>query len=144
VRRTAAKLAPRAEAKGLALEVDAPADLPAVLADVDRVEQVLVNLLDNAIKYSLPGHTILVRLVAGQAKLVMVLVQDQGIGIPAGELTRIGERFYRTDKARTRVEGGSGLGLAIASALVEAHGGQLGLESEEGQGTTVTFTLPTA
>jgi signal transduction histidine kinase len=144
VRGTAAKLAHRAEAKGLALEVDAPANLPPVLADADRVEQVLVNLLDNAVKYSLPGHAIRLRLSQGQDRLVLVQVQDEGIGIPADELARIGERFYRTDKARSRSEGGSGLGLAIARALVEAHGGRLWLESEEGQGTAVTFTLPAA
>jgi signal transduction histidine kinase len=144
VRGTAAKLAHRAEAKGLTLEVDAPADLPPVLVDVDRIEQVLVNLLDNAIKYSPPGCTVRIRLALDQDGLVRVQVQDDGIGIPADELARIGERFYRTDKARSRAEGGSGLGLAIARALVEAHGGQLRLESQEGQGTAVTFTVPAA
>ena len=79
-----------------------------------------------------------------QGQQVRVEVQDQGIGIPAEELPRIGERFYRADRARSRAEGGSGLGLAIAQALVQAHGGHLSLESEEGQGTLATFTLPTA
>mgnify|MGYP001025910060 CR=1 FL=1 len=141
-RGTVAKLSHRAEEKSLAMEVYAPVDLPLVLIDADRVEQVLVNLLDNAIKYSQPEHTVRVRLVPDEEDLVRVQVQDEGIGIPAGELARIGERFYRTDRARSRVEGGSGLGLAIARALVEAHGGRLWLESEEGHGTTLTFTLP--
>ena len=69
-------------------------------------------------------------------------VCDQGMGIPAGESHHIGQRFYRADKARSRAEGGSGLGLAIAQALVRAHGGRLWLESQEGQGTVVSFTLP--
>jgi two-component system sensor histidine kinase VicK len=69
-------------------------------------------------------------------------VRDEGIGIPAEELTRIGERFYRADRARSRAGGGSGLGLAIAQALVVAHGGELRLESQEDKGTVVTFTLP--
>jgi signal transduction histidine kinase len=71
-------------------------------------------------------------------------VRDQGIGIPAQELPHVGQRFYRADKARSRAEGGSGLGLAIAQALVQAHGGRLWLESQEGQGTEVSFTLPPA
>jgi two-component system sensor histidine kinase VicK len=111
-------------------------------ADPDRVEQILVNLLDNAIKYSLPGGTIVVEVGDRQPDQVQVQVRDEGIGIPAGELDRIGERFYRADKARSRAEGGSGLGLAIARALVQAHGGSLWLDSREGSGTVVAFTLP--
>ncbi len=140
---TARKLIPQAEARGLSLQVEAGPHTPLALADPDRIEQVLVNLLDNAVKYSRPGGVITVRVDGRPQGVAQVQVQDQGIGIPAAELPRIGERFYRADKARTRAEGGSGLGLAIARALVEAHGGRLWLESEEGQGTTVTFTLPT-
>lgn len=110
-----------------------------VRADPDRVTQVMVNLLDNALNYSKgPVKVSLCR----QGESALVQVRDEGIGIPAAELARIGQRFYRTDKARSRSHGGSGLGLAIARALVEAHGGQFWLESTEGVGTTVSFTLP--
>ncbi len=141
---TAQQLSPQADAKDLVLQVQSSPGTPLALADRDRVQQVLVNLLDNAIKYSRPGGTVIVRVDSPGAQGVRVRVEDRGIGIPAEELPRIGERFYRADRARSRAQGGSGLGLAIARALVEAHGGQLSLESVEGEGTTVTFTLPPA
>jgi signal transduction histidine kinase len=140
---TVRKLAPQAEARSLVLQVDVNSNVPRVQADADRIEQVLINLLDNAVKYSQPGGTVTVRVLGGKGRSVQVQVQDEGIGIPAEELARIGERFYRADRARSRAEGGSGLGLAIARVLVEAHGGQLWLESEEGRGTLVSFILPT-
>jgi signal transduction histidine kinase len=109
------------------------------------VEQVLLNLLDNSVKYSRLGGTVTVSVQHDAPdQLVRVQVRDQGIGIPADDLPRIGERFYRADRARSRAEGGSGLGLAIAQALVQAHGGELNVESHEDEGTIVTFTLPTA
>jgi signal transduction histidine kinase len=141
---TVGQLVPQAENRQVRLEVEASRDIPYVRVDRDRIEQVLVNLLDNAIKYSRPGGKIIINLAEVERSQVKVSVQDEGIGISAGELARIGERFYRADKARSRAEGGSGLGLAIARSLVEAHGGQLWLESEEGQGTVVNFTLPQA
>jgi signal transduction histidine kinase len=141
---TAAKLEPQADTRQVALRVEANTRAPFAWADPDRIEQVLVNLLDNAIKYSHPGSTVTIRIDDGSDGMARVQVQDKGIGIPAEDLPRIGERFYRADKARSRTEGGSGLGLAIAQALVEIHGGHLDLESEEGQGTRVTFTLPPA
>jgi signal transduction histidine kinase len=113
-----------------------------VWIDPDRIEQVLVNLLDNAIKYSRPGGAVTVKVSAEHDQTVLVRVCDDGIGIPAQDLPYVGRRFYRADKARSRTEGGSGLGLAIAHALVQAHGGRLWLESREGQGTAVSFTLP--
>ena len=141
-RSTVRKLTPQAEARGLSLAVEADPHAPPIPADADRVEQVLLNLLDNAIKYSRPGGTVTVRVASGADGTARVQVRDEGIGIPAADLPRIGERFYRADKARSRAEGGSGLGLAIARALVEAHGGRLWVESQEGQGTIVTFVLP--
>ncbi len=136
------RLAHRAEAREVVLKVEIDPDTPLAWADPDRIEQVLVNLLDNAIKFSRPGGEVTVKVTAGPDQSALVQVRDQGIGIPAAELPRIGQRFYRTDKARSRTEGGSGLGLAIAQALVSAHGGRLWLESQEGQGTVVSFTLP--
>jgi signal transduction histidine kinase len=149
---TAGRLAPQAEARGLVLRVEAAPNCPPAWADPDRIEQVLVNLLDNALKYSHPGGTVTVRVSAGPVapaepqsdRSVQVQVLDEGVGIPLEELDRIGRRFYRADKARSRSEGGSGLGLAIARALVEAHGGRLWLESRESHGTVATFTLPSS
>jgi signal transduction histidine kinase len=111
-----------------------------VRGDADRIAQVLVNLLDNALKYS--SEAVTVRALRDPEGFVRVQVQDQGIGIPEDELTHVGRRFYRADKARSRAQGGSGLGLAIAIALIEAQGGRLWLESKSGEGTTATFTLP--
>jgi signal transduction histidine kinase len=141
VRSTVARMAAQAEAKDLAVRVEVRSKQPA-LADPDRIEQVLLNLLDNAYKYSPPGGSVSVGVVGEPGEGVRVQVRDQGIGIPAEDLARVGERFYRADRARSRAEGGSGLGVAIARALVEAHGGRLWLESREGQGTLVAFTLP--
>ncbi len=143
-REMANRLAPQAAARQVALGVDANSERLIALADHDRVEQVLVNLLDNAVKYSRPGGTVTVAVSDTTEQMLAVQVRDEGIGIPAADLPRIGERFYRSDRARSRALGGSGLGLAIALALVEAHGGRLWLESTEGQGTVVTFTLPKA
>jgi signal transduction histidine kinase len=148
-RTTARRLEPKAEAREVTLRIPDAPDLPLVWADADRVAQVLVNLLDNAVKYSHPGGVVTVRLsAADDGTFVRTEVRDEGIGIPTGDLPQIGQRFYRADKARARdrrdVQSGSGLGLSIARALVEAHGGRLTLESEEGTGTTVRFTLPVA
>ncbi len=142
IQATVAQLTPQAEARQLLLQVEANPTCPSVSVDPDRIEQVLVNLLDNAIKYSRPGGQVTISLDGGPDQPVLVQVQDEGIGIPAEALARIGQRFYRADKARSRTGGGSGLGLAIARSLVEAHGGRLWVESQEGQGTVVSFTLP--
>ncbi|MGD8791247.1 MAG: ATP-binding protein [Anaerolineae bacterium] len=130
-----------AEARDMVLRFEAGAGEAVALVDADRIEQVLVNLLDNALKYSRQGGTVTVAVDGTQRGEIQVRVQDEGIGIPAADLPRIGERFYRAAKDRSRARGGSGLGLAIARALVKAHGGRLWLESQEGRGTTVTFTL---
>lgn len=136
------RLTPLADVHEIALTTTLPADLPRVHADPDRVAQILGNLLDNAIKYSRPGGEVNVRAWPEPDGPVWIEVEDHGLGIPAEALPRLGERFYRTDKARARAQGGSGLGLAIAQALIEAHGGRLWLASEEDGGTVASFTLP--
>lgn len=111
-----------------------------VEADADRVRQVVVNLLDNALKYS--KTCVEITLGRDESGGAAVRIHDHGMGIPAADLPHIGRRFYRTDRARSRSQGGSGLGIAIAQALVEAHGGGLWIESKEGIGTTACFRLP--
>jgi signal transduction histidine kinase len=111
--------------------------------DRDRIAQVVFNLLDNAVKYSPPDSTVAVSVNRGQSPgELIVQIRDNGIGISSKDLPYLGERFYRADKARSRAFGGSGLGLAIARSLVQVQGGRLWIESQEGAGTSVSFTLP--
>jgi two-component system phosphate regulon sensor histidine kinase PhoR len=110
-------------------------------ADPQACDQILSNLLDNAIKYSEPGGSITVR-VGGDDRRVRVDVSDTGVGIPERDLGRIFERFYRVDKARSRSQGGTGLGLAIVKHLVQSMGGEIRVESQLGRGSTFSFTLP--
>lgn len=131
-----------AERGGLTLAVTAAEGLPPVIADRDRVEQVLANLIGNALKFTPPGGRIELRL-AREGEMVRTAVVDTGVGIPLEDQPRIFERFYRVDKARSRALGGTGLGLSIARQIVEAHGGEITLTSVPGQGTEVAFTLPT-
>jgi two-component system phosphate regulon sensor histidine kinase PhoR len=135
-------IGPRAARSGVTVTANTPAEVPAVAADRDRLVQVLINLVDNAVKYTPEGGTVTVITRSGGDGTVEIAVADTGIGIPAADLPRITERFYRVDKARSRELGGTGLGLAIVKHLVLAHGGELRIESQEQQGTTVRFTLP--
>ena len=113
-----------------------------VRADRDRLSQILVNLVDNAVKYTPKGGTVSFLAAATDDHQIRIAVRDTGQGIPPNDLPRITERFYRVDKARARVEGGTGLGLAIVKHLVQLHGGTLHIESEYGKGTTIEFSLP--
>ncbi len=133
----------KADAGGVRLEARLPDHLPAVQADRDRLAQILINLVDNAVKYTPGGGRVTVEGAAGVG-LVEVAVADTGVGIPPADLPRITERFYRVDKARSRELGGTGLGLAIVKHLVAAHGGTLVIESRLGEGTRVRVTLPAA
>ena len=133
----------RAEEKGITPRQDVAAGLPEVYGDFDRLRRVLVNLLDNAIKYNEEGGTVELQAEAG-ADAVEIRVVDDGIGIPAEDLSRLTERFYRVDKSRSRNQGGTGLGLAIVKHILGAHDRELHVESTPGEGSTFSFTLPTA
>ena len=131
----------RAAEKDLRISVNAPERLPDIAGDRRRLAEVLQNLLDNAIQYTLPGGQIVLS-AATAGEEVVLTVSDTGIGIPQADQPRIFERFYRVDVARSREAGGTGLGLAIAKHLVEIHGGRLWVESEIGQGSRFHFSVP--
>jgi len=114
----------------------------AVRADRDRLVQILVNLVDNAVKFTPEGGMVRIEAGPGPERRVEVRVRDTGIGIPSTDLPRITERFYRVDKTRSQEVGGTGLGLAIVKHLVQGHGGELRIESALGRGTVASFTLP--
>jgi two-component system phosphate regulon sensor histidine kinase PhoR len=137
----------QAERAGLSLSVECAHDLPRVSADEPRIEQVLVNLIHNAVKFTPPGGDVILSAEASREAeagrgVVRFAVRDSGVGIPADEVPRIFERFYRVDKSRAG--GGTGLGLSISRHLVESHGGQIWAESREGEGSTFYFTLQNA
>ena len=139
------RMALQAERAHLSLRVDCEPDLPKVNMDLPRLEQVLVNLIHNAVKFTRPGGEIVLLAEAAngfvsEADAIRFAVRDTGIGIPEEEVPRIFERFYRVDKSRTG--SGTGLGLSIAKHIVEAHGGKIWAESVERRGSTFYFTIP--
>ena len=121
------------------MKLDIVSGLPSVFADGARMEQILVNLIHNAIKFTPPGGRITVSSGAETGKIT-VSVSDTGVGISEDDLPRVFERFYKADRARAG--GGTGLGLAIAKHVVEAHGGRIWVESVEGRGATFSFSIP--
>jgi two-component system phosphate regulon sensor histidine kinase PhoR len=133
------RLRPQAERAGLDLSISLPANLPLVSADAERIRIVLTNLIHNAVKFTPPGGKILVQAELSEGE-VIISVADTGVGIPAGDLDRIFERFYKADRARSG--GGTGLGLAIAKHTIQGHGGRIWAESTEGRGSTFHFSLP--
>ena len=141
VQETMEDLAPRAAARSMRLENGLSLDLLAQ-ADPDRLRQVLSNLIDNAVKFGRPSGLVKVSARGLDERWVELGVQDDGPGIPPEAKARVFERFYRVDKARSREQGGTGLGLAIVKHVVQAHGGDVRVESELGRGTTFYFTLP--
>jgi two-component system phosphate regulon sensor histidine kinase PhoR len=132
-----------AERQGLRIDLDLPDRVSPVRGDEDRLGQVLVNLLHNAVKFSPNGGAVVVGVREDPGE-VRVWVKDPGIGVPRADLARIFERFYKVDRARARGRGGTGLGLSIARHVVESHGGRIWAESEEGSGSTFIFTVPVA
>jgi len=153
IQTTVANLAVAAEAKGVRLTADwadepcrerSAERLPPVLADPDRLAQIMRNLLSNALRHTPEGGQITVRGTVEGPQAVRIVVADTGEGIPSGDLPHVFERFWRAERSRSRGRGGSGLGLAIARHLVQAHGGEMGVESEVGKGSRFWFTLPVA
>jgi two-component system phosphate regulon sensor histidine kinase PhoR len=161
IERSLERITTQAERKQLHLHFQPLIDPPMVLMDGDRIGQVLLNLLHNAVKFTSQGGTITVQIsLVGRegeeqeqndlpskhpgGQWVVLSVSDTGIGIPAQDLPRIFERFYKVDRSRNRNAGGTGLGLAIAKHLVEGHGGRLWATSTEGRGSTFSFSLPVA
>jgi len=152
-------LLPTAMKKGVTLELDAPADLPPVLGDAERLRQVFINLTDNAVKFTPSGGRVRLEarpsfeqpddepalvIVAPLRQVVEVRVSDTGIGIPESERQKVFDPFYQVDQSSTREYGGAGLGLAIVKRLVEAHQGSIHVEANEPNGATFVVWLPAA
>ncbi len=142
IRQTAARLLPQFESKRVTLLLDVPPALPRIWADEDRISQILVNLMGNALQYTPAGGQVAVS-AAQTGNMVTFSITDTGIGIPVEHLARLFTRFYRVDKSRSRAGGGSGIGLTIARHLVEAHGGEISAGSAgTGKGSAFRFTMP--
>lgn len=141
IREVLESLKPQIQARQVAVALRPEDSVPQATGDPDQIRQVFWNLLDNAVKYNVEGGRVDIGLGADGGWL-LVRVADTGIGIPAEELPRIFERFYRVDKARSRALGGTGLGLSIVKHIVEAHGGRVDVTSEVGKGSSFQFTLP--
>jgi signal transduction histidine kinase len=130
------------DSRNIRIQFDLPETLPILHFDPEAMQQVIDNLLDNAVKFSLPNSDIIVR-VEASATAVLIAVQDHGIGIAQNQLNQVFEQFYQVDGGRTRQFGGMGIGLALCRAFVEAHGGRIWAESAgEGQGSTFWCALP--
>ncbi|HPC02144.1 MAG TPA: ATP-binding protein [Syntrophales bacterium] len=134
----------KASAKSIAVERAISAELPAIRADRDRLSQIFLNILDNAVKFTPEGGKLRLRVSSDGQSALTVEIGDTGIGIPKDEIPRLGERFYRVDKTRSRELGGTGLGLSIVKHLLKLHRGEMRIESQQGRGTTVTLTFPVA
>jgi two-component system phosphate regulon sensor histidine kinase PhoR len=135
-----ALLEEKASAKGISIERDGLGKVSPVLADRGKLEQVMVNLLDNALKYT-PDNGAITISANEEDDMVAIMVSDTGIGIPPKDLPRIFERFYRVDTARSREQGGTGLGLAIVKHIIQQHGGSVAVESTPGKGSTFSVSL---
>jgi two-component system phosphate regulon sensor histidine kinase PhoR len=132
----------KAKEKNLKIDNIFPEDLSPIHADRDRLAQILMNILDNAVKYTPEGGHVAISAHEADKDYVVIQVMDTGIGIPKSEIPRLGERFYRVDKTRSRELGGTGLGLSIVKHLMKAHKGKIEIESKMGVGTTVSLYFP--
>jgi len=143
INRVTAAMQTQATAKGISISVNLPEELPLVNIDSQRINQVLYNLIDNAVAHTTKGDAITIT-ARQQDSWIEISISDTGEGIPSDDLPYIFERFYRVDKSRARTTGGTGLGLTIAKRLVEAHGGKIEVHSELGKGSRFSFTVPIA
>ncbi|NJN92858.1 MAG: HAMP domain-containing histidine kinase [Anaerolineales bacterium] len=130
------------EEKKLSIEIDIPVDFPEMVADQQKIDLIIVNLIHNAVKFTPAGGQIIFKARVTGENNATISVTNTGISIPKKELTRVFERFYQVEKSLTREHGGIGLGLSIAKGMVNVCGGEIYAESEEGESTTFTFTLP--
>ena len=130
-----------AKKQGHTINFASSKNIPDYMGDKDKLERVIINIISNSIKYTPDGGTIDVSLRYGYNELI-IKIKDNGIGIPQKDLSRIFERFYRVEKARTRKMGGTGLGLAIAKEIIEKHEGSIKINSEPDVGTEVIINLP--
>jgi two-component system phosphate regulon sensor histidine kinase PhoR len=133
-----------ARAKGICITNNCPDTVPKVMADQGQIEQVLLNLLDNAIKYTPDGGDVIVSAAMEAEGYVQITVSDTGMGIPSKDLPRIFERFYRVDEGRSREQGGTGLGLSIVKHIVQLHGGEITVSSKAGEGSSFKVVLKMA
>jgi len=134
----------RAQEQQASIHCDIPSDLPPVFVDADRIRQVLRNLVSNALRYTTTGGTIKIRVDSSPPGWVTICVSDTGSGIDPEDLPYVFDHFFKADKSRHRGYGGSGIGLAIVKQLVEAHGGEVWVESQPGEGSSFYFTVPIA
>jgi two-component sensor histidine kinase/GGDEF domain-containing protein len=135
---------PQVDGKSIKLQVEVPPEGPAIYGDREKVEQILTNLVGNALKFTPEGGEIVISVKPydGDGNMMAIAVKDSGIGIPSDQLDKIFEKFHQVEGSLQRSVGGTGLGLAITKGLVEAHQGKIFVESEVGKGSTFTFTLP--
>jgi len=143
VEKVIASLKVQLKDKSIIAKINIPVNIPNVLADETRIKQVLLNLVENAIKYNIPDGEIIIS-AQEIGSFIKVDIMDTGIGIPNKDLPRLFERFYRVDKARSRELGGTGLGLSIVKHIIQSHGGEVFVESVERKGSTFSFTIPRA
>lgn len=141
VREAAERHARSALAADVRIETDVPDGQFVVTGDHTQLLSAISNLIDNAVKYSEGGDTVTVRL-SREPGLIVIVVEDEGIGIPQPDIDRIFERFYRVDRARGRSTGGTGLGLSIVRHIVANHGGEVNVRSQEGEGSSFRLVLP--